>query len=123
MESNDKALITDLEAWGAEPDQVLEETFMGDIPFYKECLLKFSQEEHLKTVKESLVPEKMKIAIRAVHTMKGNSDYLGLFPVTDAAVSVLTDLRKEQLDLAIDDLSELENAFAKFLEIMKKHLS
>lgn len=123
MEKEDKALIADLEIWGAEPLQALDETFMDDVPFYKECLQNFSKEEYLSNLQKSLVPEKMEEAIRAVHTMKGNSDYLGLFPITDAAVSVLTDLRKGLLEQAVIDIAELETEFAKFKEILKTHLT
>ncbi|MDO5582202.1 MAG: hypothetical protein Q4G69_13825, partial [Planctomycetia bacterium] len=72
--------------------------------------------------RESLVPEKKELAIRTVHTMKGNSDYLGLFPITDAALSVLTDLRKNRLSQAMIDIIDLENAFAAFKELVDPFL-
>ncbi len=123
MEDDIRKLIKELESWGAEPSQVLNETFLDDFSFYKDCLIKFSQDENLSILRQSLVPEKIQEAIRAVHTLKGNSDYLGLFPITDAAVSVLTDLRKDQLELAIADIPELESAFDEFLKLIKPYSS
>lgn len=111
-------LIDALENWGAESKQVIDDTFMGDAEFYKESLKLFASENSIQQLREALVPEKQEEAIRIVHTMKGNSDYLGLFPITDAAVSVLIDLRNNQLEQGIADMAELEKNFAEFKTII-----
>ena len=117
-QNRDAQLIETLESWGADPKEVLEETFLGDLAFYIECLKKFASEYSPQLIRELLGPEQMELAIRTVHTLKGNSDYLGLFPVTDAAVSVLTDLRQLKLEQAIADMTELETNFAALVAIV-----
>ena len=119
MDIDTKQLIEELESWGAEPKQVIDETFMGDDTFYKECLKKFAEDKHLSELREALVPEKMDLAIRVVHTMKGNADYLGLFPILDSSVTVLMDLRNNQLDQAITDMAELEKSIAIFKKLIQ----
>ena len=107
-----------LESWGAEPRQVLEEGFGGDFAFYESCLRQFSQESFLQTLKDSLISEDHETAVRAVHTMKGSADSLGLFPIMDAAMTVLLDLRTGNLPQTHADLPELEAAFVRFKTLL-----
>lgn len=116
MSENLKNVICDLESWGAEPKEVLKETFMDDVDFYETCLKKFAAETFLEVLKSSIADQKMEEAIRAVHTMKGNADYLGLFPVMDEAITVLKDLRAQNVEQALADIPKLESVFAVYKE-------
>lgn len=112
-------LLNELESWGADPRLALDETFLGNDVFYRECLTKFAHDDNRQILRASLLPEKKEAAIRAAHTLKGNADYLGLFPIMDAAMTVLTLLRADQLEQAKAHLPELDDAFACFSFILK----
>lgn len=119
MDSEFGKLLSELESFGAEPRMVLDETFLGNESFYLECLKNFSNDPNRQKLRESLFPGKTDAAISAVHTLKGNADYLGLLPITDAALSVLKDLREGRLDRAAADMPELETAFDQFDALLK----
>ncbi|MDD3587706.1 MAG: Hpt domain-containing protein [Thermoguttaceae bacterium] len=118
MAKDFRSLFDKLEAWGAEPREVLEEIFMDNTDYYHECLDKFTHETFLQTLPALLVPEKKEEAIHIVHTMKGNADYLGLFPVIDATMIILKDLRADNISQAIADLLVLKAAFDTFCKII-----
>lgn len=112
-------LLNELESFGAEPWLVLKETFLGNESFYLECLKILSNDQNWQILRQSLVPEKIAEATSAVHTLKGNADYLGLLPITDAALTVLKDLREGSLDQAVADMPELEAAYDQFNALLK----
>ncbi len=115
-------LFDKLEKWGAEPREVLDETFMNDTGFFYECLEKFTHETSFQTLPALLVPGKKDEAIRIVHTIKGNADSLGLFPVMDAAMVILKDLRADNIPKVIADLPLLEKIFAEFCNLISSEL-
>ena len=111
-------IITKLEEIGAEPGLALEETFLDDLDSYREQLAHFTRDKNMETLRASLVPEKKETAMRAAHTLKGIADTLGLLPLVDSSYSVMADLREDRLDLAIEDMKELEAVYAKFIAIL-----
>lgn len=118
MADSIETLLDALEDWGAEPKQMIDETFSGDTDFYSTCLMKFSNDDNLELLHSSLIADKKDEAYRAAHTIKGNADYLGLFPILDAAMVILTDLRASQIERAASNVPRLDNAFAQLRQIL-----
>lgn len=112
-------LLLKLEALGAEPRTVLEEVFLGDKALFQECLSKFPNDGNMRDLRTALAAGNVQAAIRAVHTMKGVADNLGLLPLVDAAYSVLNDLRSGKLEPVTADMAELEKIYSQITSLLK----
>lgn len=113
-------LLQNLEQHGATVDEALER-FMDDVEMYERYLRKFYTDPSLSLLKEAVRSNDAVQAQKAAHTLKGIAANLGLQPLVEVSMRMLTLFRKGAAQEALALFPAVEQTASNFMIVIKKY--
>ena len=103
---------------GIDVDGAMER-FMNNDTMFKKFLLKFLDDPNMRLLRQGLEAHDTDMAFRAAHTLKGVCGNLSLVSLAKVASEATEYLRAGDIDSAIARMPEVEEEYAKAIEVIK----
>lgn len=100
-----------LEEKGCEPRSAIGR-MMDNEEFYLRYLVQIPNNENYDSFLKHIESGDCTLAERAIHSMKGMALNLGLLPVSDIAVDIISDLRAGELESAKSKIPEFAQVYS-----------
>lgn len=103
---------------GIDVDGAMER-FMNNDTMFKKFLLKFLDDPNMGLLRQGLEARDTDMAFRAAHTLKGVCGNLSLVSLAKVVSEATEYLRAGDIDSAIAKMPEVEEEYAKVIEVIK----
>lgn len=106
-------ILGTLDKLGAETTDALER-FLDDEEMYLKYVREFPEEPSMGALVAAVEKEDYVQAEKSVHALKGIVNNLGFLPLADAAVDMLSELRDDNLEDALEAYDDVKEEYEKF---------
>lgn len=106
---------------GIDVDSAMER-FMNNDAMFKKFLLKFLDDPNMAALRQGLDEGNKDMAFRAAHTLKGVCGNLSLVSLAKVASESTEFLRAGDIDSAKAKMPEVEEEYAKAIDVIKSYI-